>query len=401
MQKKEEKSGSGARPLHRIKNLYLNLKKENLPQLLIFVLILGLLGGTLVFLAELGRNKDMYARIFDAFWWAFVTITTVGYGDRYPVTPTGRILAIFIMLMGVAATSVFSGTIASIFVDRKIREGKGLKDINLRNHTVICGWNMNSEKILAGLLYLYKGEKRAVVLVNEMDPEEFQALSARYPDMDLRFARGDFVHENVLKRASINTAKSAIIISDTSGPNTQANADERTIMATLTIKALNPGIITSAELLNPENVQHLRRADIDDILVDGEFNGFLLASATMSPGIPHVTKEMLSFESRSYIKQIAIPASFVGKTFSELSGHFLKAGVGILLGLLSEEKKMSLDDILSEGSSAIDAFIKQKFAEAEIDVLEEEREEYKIALNPGADTIIKESDTAFLIGTSK
>ena len=76
----------------------------------------------------------------------------------------------------------------------------------------------------------------------------------------------------------------------------------------------------------------------------------------------------------------------------------MKSGSGILIGLLTEEKTMSLDDILSEGSSAIDAFIKQKFAEAELDVFDEEQEELQIKINPGSDYVIKEGETAFIIG---
>ncbi len=400
-QKREEKPRIRRySPFKKIKNFYLELQRENLPKLFLFILILVLSGGALVFVAELDKNKEMFSRFFDSVWWAFVTITTVGYGDRYPITPLGRGLAIIVMLMGMLTISILSGTIASMFVNRKIREGKGLQDINIRNHTVMCGWNMSAEKILDCLMRLHPGGKKAVVLVNMMDPEEFQAVSVKYPDMDLRFVRGDFVHETVLKRASLSTAKSAIIISDTSGSNTLSNADERTILATLAIKALNPDINTSAELINPENEQHLRRANVDGILINNEFNGFLLASATVSPGIPHLTKEMLSFESQSFIKRTAIPLSFIGKSFLELSEHFLKSGSGVLIGLLSEEKKISLDDILSEGSSAIDAFIKQKFAEAELDVFEEEKEELQIKLNPGPDYVIKDTDSAFIIGSS-
>jgi len=55
----------------------------------------------------------------DAIWWAFVTITTVGYGDRYPVTTDGRIIAAFLMITGVALFGTFTGFIAAWFIGDK------------------------------------------------------------------------------------------------------------------------------------------------------------------------------------------------------------------------------------------------------------------------------------------
>lgn len=59
----------------------------------------------------------------DALWWAVVTITTVGYGDRYPVTGEGRILAATLMVFGVALFGTLTGFIASWFVGAKSDEG--------------------------------------------------------------------------------------------------------------------------------------------------------------------------------------------------------------------------------------------------------------------------------------
>jgi voltage-gated potassium channel len=52
----------------------------------------------------------------DAFWWAFVTMTTVGYGDRFPVTPWGRIVAMVLMAVGVGIFGVLTSYLASAFV---------------------------------------------------------------------------------------------------------------------------------------------------------------------------------------------------------------------------------------------------------------------------------------------
>lgn len=52
----------------------------------------------------------------DGLWWAFTTITTVGYGDRYPTTTEGRILAVCLMILGISLLGVVSATIAAWFV---------------------------------------------------------------------------------------------------------------------------------------------------------------------------------------------------------------------------------------------------------------------------------------------
>jgi voltage-gated potassium channel len=60
-----------------------------------------------------GSNIHNYP---NALWWAIVTVTTVGYGDRYPVTEPGRVVATFLMLVGIGLIGVLTATVASVFV---------------------------------------------------------------------------------------------------------------------------------------------------------------------------------------------------------------------------------------------------------------------------------------------
>ena len=53
----------------------------------------------------------------DALWWAFVTVTTVGYGDKYPVTAEGRLVAAVLMTVGVGLFGTFTALLASLFVE--------------------------------------------------------------------------------------------------------------------------------------------------------------------------------------------------------------------------------------------------------------------------------------------
>ncbi len=383
----------------QVRDLYVDIRKENIPRLFAAVFAVVLFGGIAVFMAERGTPGKMFSQVWDAFWWGIVTVTSVGYGDKYPVTAGGKIAAALIMITGVVLTSILSGTVASIYVDRKIREGKGLQELSLRGHTILCGWNRNAEGVLEGFTSLWRTKKQPLVLVSELDPERFQELTIRHPSIDLRFVRGDAANEKVLLRAGVQQARSVIIIPDSTG-NRAATSDERTILTALAVKSLNPEAIVSAEILDPENEPHLRRAMIDNIQIHGEYSGYLLSSGTVSQGIPAAVREMLSFRGENGLRQLPLPAGWVGKTFLELSEHFLRSRKGVLVGILSEEKSITLDDILSNDPTGIDEFIKRKFREADIDLREEEVGRTRIRINPEPDYVLRERDSAFVIGAA-
>jgi voltage-gated potassium channel len=71
--------------------------------------------------AERAAPNANITDIGDALWWAVTTVTTVGYGDRYPTTPEGRSIAVGLMVAGIALLGVVTATLASWLVDR-VRE---------------------------------------------------------------------------------------------------------------------------------------------------------------------------------------------------------------------------------------------------------------------------------------
>ena len=79
---------------------------------LIWMAALGILD------AERGAPGANIETFGEAIWWAFVTITTVGYGDFYPVTAAGRMVAVLLMAGGVAVLSVVTATVSSWIIDR-------------------------------------------------------------------------------------------------------------------------------------------------------------------------------------------------------------------------------------------------------------------------------------------
>lgn len=80
--------------------------------LLVYVAALAVLD------AERGQPGSSIETFGDALWWSFVTVTTVGYGDFFPVTPVGRLIAVGLMIGGIALLGVVTATLASWIVDR-------------------------------------------------------------------------------------------------------------------------------------------------------------------------------------------------------------------------------------------------------------------------------------------
>lgn len=74
------------------------------------------LGAVAVLDAEEDARDASITTLGDALWWAATTVTTVGYGDRYPVTTTGRVIAVSLMIVGIALVGAVTASIAAWFV---------------------------------------------------------------------------------------------------------------------------------------------------------------------------------------------------------------------------------------------------------------------------------------------
>jgi len=89
------------------------------------VLLLLEFGGIAIVFTEAGAADSNIRTAADAIWWGFVTITTVGYGDRYPVTNSGRFIGMVVMTAGVALFGVITGFLANAFLSPSKSEKRG------------------------------------------------------------------------------------------------------------------------------------------------------------------------------------------------------------------------------------------------------------------------------------
>jgi len=102
--------------LHEVRAV---LRRRGLSWVLLIALALNLIAAALV----LGFERDVPASNIhsysDALWWAVTTITTVGYGDRFPMSPAGRGVAVVLMVSGIALFGIITASIAAYFVEHQ------------------------------------------------------------------------------------------------------------------------------------------------------------------------------------------------------------------------------------------------------------------------------------------
>ena len=132
-------------------------KKRELVGSLFFIVLLMLVTSLLMYSIEHDAQPEAFRNAFSGLWWAVATVTTVGYGDIYPVTHLGRLLGAIIAFSGIAAVAVPTGIITaglSSVMERTKESVKDCKETACRHDNVedICRVLSENKKMLENIL---------------------------------------------------------------------------------------------------------------------------------------------------------------------------------------------------------------------------------------------------------
>ncbi|MBA7558044.1 hypothetical protein ES705_50833 [subsurface metagenome] len=148
------------------------------------------------------------------------------------------------MVMGVATVGIVTGRIASFLVDKQIKARGGLIVLEKKKgHFIICGWKAELENILENILRSNPRLKSSdIVLINDADPQQVDHLRSIPEFKYINYLKGDYIDEKVLQRANVKNANTVLVLADADRRFSQQEVDSRTVMAVITIDAMNKNI---------------------------------------------------------------------------------------------------------------------------------------------------------------
>lgn len=239
-----------------------------------------------------------FTTYFTSLWYVMTTVTTVGYGDVYPVTTVGRIGAMILYLVGIGIGGILIGKVVDGLGSYRKRKEEGLVTYHGENHIVIIGWSSKSEVAIEEILET--DSKIQVVVIDRLEKAPF--LKER-----VHYVRGMAAEDKTLEQANLKKAKAAIIFADDSIEDKQLT-DGKTLLIATSLERLAPNVHTMVEIMNERNVKNFHYVDIDEFILPNDTMSRLAVRAIFTDGIASVYNQLVrrgQGENLYYIKKKA------------------------------------------------------------------------------------------------
>lgn len=296
------------------KRFFSNPNNKNISRVIGVAFILNLLFGVAYYYAERVAQPEL--TLLDSIWWAMVTMTTVGYGDQFAVTFTGRFLISYpCMLLGIGIIGYLVGVVAESILQRGQRKRKGLLEIKMENHIIICNYPGN-QKILRLKNELKRSRRyreSAFVLITDTISELPESLV----EQDIRFVKGDPVREDILLKANVLECAGVFVLAEDSEDE---GSDTKTFAIGTQIEMIereeNRPIKVVAEMVSQNNLKMMRRSKVDAIVSADGIMDVLIAQEFLYPGLHAVFHEVLSNASGSQF--YILESLYNGQNFGDL-----------------------------------------------------------------------------------
>jgi voltage-gated potassium channel len=220
--------------------------------------------------------------LVDAVYYSTVTLSTTGYGDITPVSENARLVNAFIVTpLRIAFLVLLIGTTLEVLATqgrRNFRIARWRRHMN--HHVVIVGYGTKGRSAVDTLVN--NGISRESIVVVDKGGA---AVSDAHGD-GLAVVTGDATRSGVLQRAGVEEANQVIITTD---------RDDSNVLATLTVRNLNPDAWIVASVREHENAQLMKQSGANSVITSSDAVGRLLGLSSLSPTLGTVMEDLLTY----------------------------------------------------------------------------------------------------------
>lgn len=238
--------------------------------------------------------------LVDSIYYATVTLSTTGYGDIAPVAAHTRLINAFVITpLRIAFLVLLIGTTLEVLASRgreMFRTARWRRQMD--QHVVVIGYGTKGRSAVDTLVS--NGTARDSIVV--VDPSSVAQGEAH--NDGLTVVTGDATRREVLRRAGVDRAGQVII--------TTAR-DDTTVLATLTVRQLNPQAYIVAAVREQDNVPLVRQSGADSVITSSDAVGRLLGLASFSPNLGAVMEDLLTYGDGLEVAQRDLLVGEVGK----------------------------------------------------------------------------------------
>ncbi|NIA11779.1 MAG: potassium transporter TrkA [Nitrospiraceae bacterium] len=303
-------------------NLFIEVlanKKFELLILLILLSFVTFIGGVVIYVFESNVNPKV-DNLFDAIYWALITVSTVGYGDITPVTPQGKILTMFLIVIGIGFISFTTSIIASAFTERieQLKSRRVVRELNAMNNVyLICGFS-NEAEVLAER---FKKENQDFIVIDIDESKINKAIGKNYIAM-----HGDITDKEFLKQINFENISKIFVLT---------NNDISNAFIILSIRSfIDKDIIALAN--DERNIPKFQKAGAKYIVVPTTATSLLIAEYIGHPITFKIIDAILNEKKNAIIDEIAVIKNSIldGKLIGEINFDKYKL---ILFGVLKQK----------------------------------------------------------------
>jgi voltage-gated potassium channel len=274
-------------------NEFVKVLKEKRFELLTLLFLLWFIvvtAGIAIYVFEAHVNNRINT-LFDAFYWALVTISTVGYGDITPVTPQGRIVSGVIIVSGIAMVSFVTSVIVSAFSAKleELREKRYIQDLKkFDSFLIICGYGQMTKTFLR-----QAGEMSEYIIIDKNPSRVANAIKDGY-----RAIQDDVSRYDVLSRFNTEYAQITLIA--------LLNDDVENIYITLNAKSVDARMKVIARVSHRRMAQKYRIAGADHLLMPDEAASRMLLMAIEEPIVQEAVLNLITGRSKTKIDEVIV-----------------------------------------------------------------------------------------------